>query len=204
MVIKIQINISNKAVYTILSVVIILLLGISVYAYGTAEPEKFGHTLGEIEGIPICKDEQIIKWEGSEWVCKEDNGITQETDPTIPSELEDGIDWSEISNIPSELSNGINWDDIKNIPPDFADEIDNTGTGGITTETDPTVPANIKDGISANEVTGLGDAAKTNKATPIYKYSKWCAHSGITLSRWCNPDYQDPNYESELLGYLVK
>lgn len=59
-----------------------------------------------------------------------------EIDPTVPANLKDGVDWSELTGIPA----------------GFKDGVDNTG---ITAETDPTVPANLKDGVSWNEISGI-------------------------------------------------
>jgi hypothetical protein len=64
-----------------------------------------------------------------------DNGLTSETDPTVPASLKDGLAWSEILNIPA----------------GFADRVDD----GILTETDPTVPAGIKDGLSWSEIMSI-------------------------------------------------
>ena len=56
------------------------------------------------------------------------------------------------------ISVGIDWIKIFNIPAGFADGVDNTG---ITSETDPTVLASVKDGITWTEVSnrpaGLDD-----------------------------------------------
>ena len=71
----------------------------------------------------------------------DDAGITLESDPTVPSEIKDGINWTEISNRPSGLDDG---DDL-----------------GITSESDPTVPSSIKDGISWEEVTGKPEVIVT-------------------------------------------
>ena len=46
---------------------------------------------------------------------------------------------------------GANWPDITNKPAGFADNVDDVG---IINESDPTVPANIKDGIDWTEVGG--------------------------------------------------
>jgi len=47
----------------------------------------------------------------------------------------------------------ITWGNLANIPAGFADGVDDTG--GITTETDPTVLASVKDGVSWGEVSGI-------------------------------------------------
>lgn len=44
------------------------------------------------------------------------------------------------------------WDNLDNMPAGFADGIDNAG---LSTETDPTVPASIKDGLSWSEITSI-------------------------------------------------
>jgi uncharacterized protein (UPF0333 family) len=46
---KLQINISNKAIYSMLILVIIIVLGIGVYAFGTKNPSVFGHSSGEVQ-----------------------------------------------------------------------------------------------------------------------------------------------------------
>lgn len=47
----------------------------------------------------------------------------------------------------------ITWGNLSNIPSGFADGVDNTG--GITTETDPTVLASVKDGVSWGEISSI-------------------------------------------------
>jgi hypothetical protein len=44
-----------------------------------------------------------------------------------------------------------NWGNLANIPAGFVDGVDNVG---LTSESDPTVPSSIKDGISWSEVSG--------------------------------------------------
>lgn len=50
----IQINISNRAVYTFLLIIGLILLGTGVYAYGTSNPSQIGHSIGEIFGPTSC------------------------------------------------------------------------------------------------------------------------------------------------------
>ncbi|MBR9702337.1 hypothetical protein GOV13_05450 [Candidatus Pacearchaeota archaeon] len=47
---KINIQISNRALYTLMAMMFIVLVGIGVVAYGTSDPVVFGHSAGEIEG----------------------------------------------------------------------------------------------------------------------------------------------------------
>ena len=46
---NIQINFTNRAIYTLITFSIFLLIGISVYAFGTTNPETFGHSAGELD-----------------------------------------------------------------------------------------------------------------------------------------------------------
>ncbi len=83
MVKNIQFNISfsNRALYTLIAAVIIIIAGIGVYAYNSAynNPAVFGHSANEIE----------------------------EADPTVPDSVKDGVDWSEITGIPAGFADGI-------------------------------------------------------------------------------------------------
>ncbi len=79
---------------------------------------------------------QSIRLGGVERNSWPTGGSTEETDPTVPDSIKDGISWSELSGIPA----------------GFADGTDDTG---ITEESDPTVPANLKDGVSWSELSGI-------------------------------------------------
>ncbi|PIN77520.1 hypothetical protein COV15_01880 [Candidatus Woesearchaeota archaeon CG10_big_fil_rev_8_21_14_0_10_34_12] len=47
----VDINISNKMFYSLIVIMLFLIVGVSVYAYNTNNPEVFGHSAGEISGI---------------------------------------------------------------------------------------------------------------------------------------------------------
>jgi hypothetical protein len=86
-----------------------------------------------------------LYWDGSRI-------IPDETDPTIPTNLKDGVSWTEVTDkpaiissetdptVPANLKNGVSWSEVTDKPTI------------ISTETDPTVPANLKDGVSWTEV----------------------------------------------------
>jgi len=57
--IKIKLNVSNKLIYTILTIFIIAAITAGVYAYGTSNPSKFGHTMGEIQGLDGLQDARV-------------------------------------------------------------------------------------------------------------------------------------------------
>ena len=99
-----------------------------------------------------------------------DDGITTESDPTVPENIKDGVSWGEVSDVPADIADGddtgiasesdptvaasvkdgVDWTELTGIPADLLD-----GDDGIATESDPTVPENIKDGISWGEVSGI-------------------------------------------------
>jgi len=58
---------------------------------------------------------------------------------------------AEVAQLKADLEN-IEWNDINNVPADFADGVDGVG---ITSETDPTVPENLKDGVSWTEIANI-------------------------------------------------
>jgi len=98
----------------------------------------------------------------------DDVGITNETDPTVLESVKDGVSWSELSAIPSDFADGniswselsgipsdiadgdVSWDELSAIPSDIAD-----GDDGLTSESDPTVLASVKDGVSWSELSGI-------------------------------------------------
>lgn len=55
-----------------------------------------------------------------------------------------GTEWTSLTTVA--------WSDLLGIPIGFADNVDNTG---ITTESDPTVPANVKDGVAWPEIANI-------------------------------------------------
>ena len=67
--VTINFNLSNRAVYTLVTFLIIIIVGVGVYAFGTSNPSVFGHSVGEIE----------------------------ETDPTVLESVKDGVSWNEIN-----------------------------------------------------------------------------------------------------------
>jgi len=64
---KIEINISKKIGVLILVAVSLLIVSIGVIAYGTNNPQNFGHTLGEIKAPEGCNG--FLKYENGIWTC---------------------------------------------------------------------------------------------------------------------------------------
>ncbi|MCL5018278.1 MAG: hypothetical protein M1416_00720 [Candidatus Pacearchaeota archaeon] len=72
----IQINLSNRGLYTFIILGILTILGVSVYAYGTNAPQTFGHSIGEMAPPTGCDSGQFLKLDGANWICSE-IGITK-------------------------------------------------------------------------------------------------------------------------------
>ncbi len=76
--------------------------------------------------------------------------VANEADPTVPANIKDGIAWTEVSGIPADIADGDANTQLNESQVD-AFVADN---GYVSNEADPTVPANIKDGIAWTEVSG--------------------------------------------------
>jgi hypothetical protein len=64
--IELKINLSNKAIYTLIVVGILVIVGVGVWAYGTSSPSDFGHSLGEFEA---CDEGETLQVVDGEWDC---------------------------------------------------------------------------------------------------------------------------------------
>lgn len=74
--VQIIFNFSNRILYTFISIVILLIVGVGVYASTFASSSGVGHDASEIEEadprLPSCSNGQVIKWGGSGWACGAD------------------------------------------------------------------------------------------------------------------------------------
>lgn len=43
-------SLSNRVLYSIVSILLLMVVAVGVYAYGTSSPSSFGHSAGEVEG----------------------------------------------------------------------------------------------------------------------------------------------------------
>jgi len=81
--IKININLSNRWLYTLILIGVLIAVGVGIYA-ATYSPSGAGHPYTEIS--TCSSDGQILKMSGGAWICGSDNtGISTETDPTVKS-----------------------------------------------------------------------------------------------------------------------
>ena len=98
----IKINLTNRWLYTLITIGILAIVGVGVYAW--ADPVTgVGHDYTEIQP---CANGQILKMSDGAWDCGSDDdavGITTETDPTITdSRIKDGVSWTEIASRPAD------------------------------------------------------------------------------------------------------
>jgi hypothetical protein len=101
----INISLSNKAIYLLVGVFILIIAVGLVYAFGGNQPNIMGHTLSEIQmpscnngealiktvdgwgcgavgggvSLPSCGVDQVVKWSGSGWACGNDLNTNAQT-----------------------------------------------------------------------------------------------------------------------------
>jgi len=78
MVKKIQINISNKSFYTFVVAIVLIALGVVVYAQSLPNP---GHTAAQIQPPSGCLAGEVLSWTGTAWDC------INVTTPTVDEEV---------------------------------------------------------------------------------------------------------------------
>lgn len=66
---KIEVRLSNRFLYTFLSLISLVLVAILVQAYGTSNPSSFGHSIGEVAPPSPCSSNQLLLWNGNSWIC---------------------------------------------------------------------------------------------------------------------------------------
>jgi len=104
MAIKLEINMTNKWLYSLIAVGVLLALGVGVYAYNSGgSPSVFGHSADEISGLPnfTSMDYVIENWnspDGTSWYRKYKSGWIEQGG--ISSPLVDGYI---VVNLPHEL-----------------------------------------------------------------------------------------------------
>ncbi len=66
---KIQFNLSNRFLYTFIAAVIIISLGIVVYALAPGQTPNPGHNISQLGAPSTCSPTQVLQWSGSAWQC---------------------------------------------------------------------------------------------------------------------------------------
>jgi len=151
---------------------------------------------------------------------------TDESDPTVPASVKDGTDWTELTSIPADIADGDDgitteadpvynaWDKSTGISITES-QVSDLSHFTNTDESDPTVPASVKDGTDWTEVTNIpadiadGDDGITTEADPVY--DAWDKSAGISitesqvsdLNHFTNADETDPTVDLPKLKSLV-
>ena len=74
---KLQINLTNRWLYTLIVFFSLVVIGVFVYAT-TPNP---GHDITQIAPPSVCGDNQFLKWTGTAWACADVTTTYTETDP---------------------------------------------------------------------------------------------------------------------------
>ena len=74
---KLQINLTNRWLYTLIVFFSLVVIGVFVYAVA---PNP-GHDITQIAPPSACSDNQFLKWTGSAWACADVTASSGETDP---------------------------------------------------------------------------------------------------------------------------
>ena len=84
-----EINFSKRTYYSLITIGVLLLISVGVYAFGTdgkIPPSIFGHTFGEIQPPRPCDDGQVLTWTGNPaWACKSITATTGGGGSSLPS-----------------------------------------------------------------------------------------------------------------------
>jgi hypothetical protein len=78
---KLQINFTDRWLYTLIVFFSLVIIGVFVYA----QIPNPGHAITEIEAPAVCNADQFLQWTGSAWACA-DAAAGAETDPVWTGE----------------------------------------------------------------------------------------------------------------------
>jgi hypothetical protein len=99
---NIQINMSNRSFYSLITLGIFILLGAGILVVDAVQQASSGggtHNWAEV-GIPSCSNGQVLKFDGGTWDCGTDAEGSATT--TLP--------WASITGIPAGFSDGVDND----------------------------------------------------------------------------------------------
>ena len=66
---KIQINFTNRFLYTFVAFIILSIIGVGVFALTPGVAPNPGHLIDDVAPPAGCGTDQILKWDGSLWIC---------------------------------------------------------------------------------------------------------------------------------------
>lgn len=116
---------------------------------------------GNLTGVPagfadeVDDDTHLSETEVDDYVAN--NGYLtgyDETDPTVAASVKDGVAWGELSGVPADFADEVD-NDTHLSEAEVDAFVDNNGYLTGYDETDPTVTASVKDGVSWGELSGV-------------------------------------------------
>jgi len=66
---NININFTNRFIYTFVAFILILITGVVVFALTPGEAPSPGHLVDEFAPPSGCETNQVLQWDGTNWVC---------------------------------------------------------------------------------------------------------------------------------------
>jgi len=73
---NIKINFTNRFLYTFVTFILILIIGIGVFALTPGIAPNPGHLIGEFAPPVGCSTNQVLQWDGANWVCTDPSSGT--------------------------------------------------------------------------------------------------------------------------------
>jgi len=141
---NIQINFTNRAIYTLITFSIFLLIGISVFAFGTSTPSTFGHSAAELDLSAGVQGDAVFLGNldvaggikvGTVATCDENTeGFQRYNSESKKIEFCNSIDWSEMGagtgmgssytgNLVTGSNTGTDCSEAGGIPTDIGGEV---------------------------------------------------------------------------------
>ena len=85
--ISVNINFSNRWLYTLIffGILVFTVIGITAYGGKAGSPSIVGHTMNETAPPSPCSSGQYLQWTITGWACSTVNANFTETDPRLPT-----------------------------------------------------------------------------------------------------------------------
>jgi hypothetical protein len=126
-----------------------------------------------------CSNGNVLIFDGSDWSCNAGSVVFTEADPTVPENIKDGLDWTEIIGVPVDFADGSDrYNDLFDSEAEIDAAVANNGYLTSFTETDPTV----NELATTELICGLNEIVKFDGANwgcaPDENTGKWDTATG--------------------------
>ena len=161
---NIQINFTNRFLYTFIAFILILIIGIGVFALTPGVAPNPGHLIDNVAPPANCQTNQVLQWDGIDWKCMDFNL---------------SVDTSNLQERVTGLCPTGQSIRVINSDGTVVCEVDDTGYAGTLSMQRRTLNLNngcITGGVFDDEATGTDDQIR------------FCI--GGTCSNWLTFDYQ--------------